>query len=122
MSDHYLFSWAIVSFYFFCDLFSDIFKVIKVTMFPGCLFMFYFVSFQICHHPGCTRNNENRPMLLCKECDNNIHQRADYSGHLVLDLPKRKTRKLTIYCFGSHLFLVLICDTIYAEDFICIKN
>ncbi|XP_060569640.1 uncharacterized protein LOC132728048 [Ruditapes philippinarum] len=46
----------------------------------------------ICHHPGCTKNNENRPMLLCKECDSNIHQRPEYTGHLVLDLPKRKSQ------------------------------
>ncbi|XP_053378872.1 pleckstrin homology domain-containing family G member 5-like isoform X3 [Mercenaria mercenaria] len=46
----------------------------------------------ICHHPGCTKNNENRPMLLCKECDGNIHQRPEYTGHLVLDLPKRKSQ------------------------------
>ncbi|KAL4220833.1 Pleckstrin y domain containing [Mactra antiquata] len=45
----------------------------------------------ICHHPGCTKNNENRPMLLCKECDHNIHQKPEYTGHLVLDLPKRKS-------------------------------
>ncbi|XP_052759637.1 pleckstrin homology domain-containing family G member 5-like isoform X2 [Mya arenaria] len=44
----------------------------------------------ICHHPACTKNNENRPMLLCKECDSTLHSRPESSGHLVLDLPKRK--------------------------------
>ncbi|XP_052284286.1 uncharacterized protein LOC127880865 isoform X3 [Dreissena polymorpha] len=50
-------------------------------------------SFQIliCHHPGCTQNNEDRPMLLCKECDMSIHARPEFNGHLVLDVPKRKS-------------------------------
>lgn len=52
-----------------------------------------FLLFQICHHPGCSQLNENRPLLLCKECDNSIHSRPDSSGHLVLDTPKRKTSK-----------------------------
>ncbi|KAH3818224.1 hypothetical protein DPMN_119823, partial [Dreissena polymorpha] len=46
---------------------------------------------KICHHPGCTQNNEDRPMLLCKECDMSIHARPEFNGHLVLDVPKRKS-------------------------------
>ncbi|KAL5013543.1 hypothetical protein ScPMuIL_007813 [Solemya velum] len=46
---------------------------------------------KVCHHPGCTENNKNRPLLLCKECDKCIHSDPEFTGHLVLDAPKKRT-------------------------------
>ncbi|XP_069114478.1 pleckstrin homology domain-containing family G member 5-like isoform X3 [Argopecten irradians] len=47
-------------------------------------------SIQVCHHPQCTESNGNQPLLLCKECDRTIHGSYQFSGHLVLDAPKKK--------------------------------
>ncbi|XP_060071325.1 uncharacterized protein LOC132551228 [Ylistrum balloti] len=47
-------------------------------------------SVQVCHHPQCTEQNDNQPLLLCKECDRTIHGNYQFSGHLVLDAPKKK--------------------------------
>ncbi|XP_041377532.1 pleckstrin homology domain-containing family G member 5-like isoform X2 [Gigantopelta aegis] len=44
----------------------------------------------ICHHPECSENNGDRPLLLCKQCDISIHSNSDSSGHLVLDAPKKR--------------------------------
>ncbi|KAJ8319962.1 hypothetical protein KUTeg_001549 [Tegillarca granosa] len=44
----------------------------------------------VCHHPECTENNGDKPLLMCRECDKSIHGSPDYSGHLVLDAPKKK--------------------------------
>ncbi|OWF37173.1 Pleckstrin homology domain-containing family G member 5 [Mizuhopecten yessoensis] len=47
-------------------------------------------NIQVCHHPQCTEPNGNQPLLLCKECDRTIHGNYQFSGHLVLDAPKKK--------------------------------
>ncbi|XP_033763522.1 uncharacterized protein LOC117344805 [Pecten maximus] len=47
-------------------------------------------NIQVCHHPQCTESNGNQPLLLCKECDRTIHGNYQFSGHLVLDAPKKK--------------------------------
>lgn len=45
-------------------------------------------AMRVCHHPECCQNATNgKSLLLCKECDNNIHSQPGFSGHLVLDLP-----------------------------------
>lgn len=42
----------------------------------------------MCHHPECVESSaNNKCLLLCQECDTNIHRQPGFSGHLVLDLP-----------------------------------
>ncbi|BFZ23331.1 hypothetical protein BsWGS_26370 [Bradybaena similaris] len=38
---------------------------------------------QVCHHPQCTEANDDMPLMLCSECDLEIHKA--HSDHLVLD-------------------------------------
>ncbi|XP_048250123.1 pleckstrin homology domain-containing family G member 5-like isoform X2 [Haliotis rufescens] len=47
-------------------------------------------TIQVCHHPQCTEENQDRPLLLCHQCDLDIHKKPEFTGHLVLDAPKRR--------------------------------
>ncbi|XP_076472595.1 uncharacterized protein LOC143301996 [Babylonia areolata] len=40
---------------------------------------------KVCHHPQCTEENNKLPLLLCRQCDTDIHRQPQYAGHLVLD-------------------------------------
>ncbi|XP_064598754.1 uncharacterized protein LOC135465444 [Liolophura sinensis] len=40
----------------------------------------------VCRHPSCMEVNQERPFLLCRACDKDIHSSAENGGHLVFDL------------------------------------
>ncbi|GFS12672.1 pleckstrin domain-containing family G member [Elysia marginata] len=48
------------------------------------------LSIKVCHHPVCTEDNGDLPLLLCRQCESDIHRRPEYSGHLVLDINQRQ--------------------------------
>ncbi|ESO82524.1 hypothetical protein LOTGIDRAFT_169845 [Lottia gigantea] len=50
----------------------------------------FMYEYKICHHPECVQENKNQPLLLCRMCDTQIHSKPGYSGHLVLDSPRKK--------------------------------
>ncbi|KAK7487683.1 hypothetical protein BaRGS_00021102, partial [Batillaria attramentaria] len=45
----------------------------------------------VCHHPQCTEDNKDLPLLLCRQCDVDIHRNPGYSGHLVLDVSGKQS-------------------------------
>nr|KAG5700214.1 hypothetical protein BaRGS_011057 [Batillaria attramentaria] len=45
---------------------------------------------KVCHHPQCTEDNKDLPLLLCRQCDVDIHRNPGYSGHLVLDVSGKR--------------------------------
>ncbi|XP_067658142.1 pleckstrin homology domain-containing family G member 5-like isoform X3 [Haliotis asinina] len=57
---------------------------------PETCFVISTSTIQVCHHPQCTEENRDRPLLLCRQCDLDIHKKPEFAGHLVLDAPKRR--------------------------------
>ncbi|XP_046562367.1 uncharacterized protein LOC124271315 [Haliotis rubra] len=57
---------------------------------PETCFVISTSTIQVCHHPQCTEENRDRPLLLCQQCDLDIHKKPELNqGHLVLDaVPK----------------------------------
>lgn len=44
--------------------------------------MMVLTHFQVCHHSDCQDKNNHRPLLLCSECDDEIHTPRQSAGHL----------------------------------------
>ncbi|XP_025083747.1 uncharacterized protein LOC112557874 isoform X3 [Pomacea canaliculata] len=46
--------------------------------------------YMVCHHPQCSEDNHDKPLLLCRQCDLDIHRQPEFSGHLVLDATSKR--------------------------------
>ena len=51
------------------------------------------MSLQVCHHSDCQDKNSHRPLMLCEDCDTQIHNKPENAGHLRFDILPKKGRK-----------------------------